>query len=176
MHELQIVPDKLVVEDKHVEDYPMDKPKIELDKQVIEDQHVKESSVTSINLLNCGTIIEDNNADIPFKQKGKGKLQLQELIIFYGNTKVSKLSNVSNLQIFSQNIRGLRNKIDKLIINRVSDEPHILYLSEDHLSMEIIQTIIIDNYNLGAYYCKKYVKCGGICIFIHKSYHFINMD
>jgi hypothetical protein len=46
MDGLKIVPDKLVVVDKHVADYPMDEPKIELDKQVIEDHHVKETSVT----------------------------------------------------------------------------------------------------------------------------------
>jgi hypothetical protein len=83
---------------------------------------------------------------------------------------------LSDLQIFSQNIRGSRNKIDELIINWENDAPHILCLSEHHLSTEIIQIIIIDNYNLGAYYCRKYAKCGGVCIFIHKSYQFINMD
>jgi hypothetical protein len=69
MDELKIVPDELVVVDKHVVDYPMDEPKNEFDKQVIEDQHVKETTVTSVNLLNCGTIIVDNNADIPVKSK-----------------------------------------------------------------------------------------------------------
>jgi hypothetical protein len=50
-------------------DMSVDEPKNELDKQLIEDYHVKETSVTSVNLLNCGTIIVDNNADIPFKSK-----------------------------------------------------------------------------------------------------------
>jgi hypothetical protein len=66
---LKIVPNKLVVEDKRVADYPMDEPKNKLDKQVIKDQRVKETSVTSVNLLICGTVIVDNNADIPFKSK-----------------------------------------------------------------------------------------------------------
>jgi hypothetical protein len=69
MDELKIVPDKLVVVDKHVADYPTDEPKTELHKQVTGDQHVKGTSVTSVNLLNCGTIIVDYNADIPFKSK-----------------------------------------------------------------------------------------------------------
>jgi hypothetical protein len=69
MDELKIVPDKLVVEDKHVDDYPMDELKNKLDKQVIENHHVKETSVTSVNLMNCGTIIVDSNADIPLKSK-----------------------------------------------------------------------------------------------------------
>jgi hypothetical protein len=86
------------------------------------------------------------------------------------------LGNVSKLQIFSQNIRGLGNKTDELIINWVNDVPHILCLSEYHLSTEIFQTIIVDNHNLGAYYCRKFTKFGGVCIFIHKSYQFINVD
>jgi len=60
------------------------------------------------------------------------------------------LGNESNLKIFAQNIRGLGNKIDELVINWVKDSPHILCLSEHHLSTEVIQSIIVDNYNLGA--------------------------
>jgi hypothetical protein len=36
MVELNLVPDKLVIEDKYVGDYPVDELKVELDKQVIE--------------------------------------------------------------------------------------------------------------------------------------------
>jgi hypothetical protein len=97
-------------------------------------------------------------------------------MIFYGNTKINKLGQGIQPPNFSQNIRGLGNKIDELIINWENDVPHILCLSEHHFSTKIIQTIIIDNYNLGAYYCRKYAKCVGVCIFIHKSYQFINMD
>jgi hypothetical protein len=82
--------------------------------------------------------------------------------------------NVSNLQIFYQNIRGLGNKIDELNINWVNVVHYIFCLSEHQLSTEVIQTIIIDNYNLSAYYCRKHAKCG-VCIFIHKSYQFVNM-
>jgi len=52
----------------------------------------------------------------------------------------------------------------------------MLCLSEHHLSTEIIQSITVDNYNLGAYYCRKFTKCGGVCTFLHKSYQFINVD
>lgn len=69
MEELKIVPDKLAVEDKYVVDYPVDELKIKPDKLVIEDQHVRENSVTSVKSLNCGTVIEDNNSDIPLKSE-----------------------------------------------------------------------------------------------------------
>jgi hypothetical protein len=62
------------------------------------------------------------------------------------------------------------------LMNWVKYPPHILCLSEHHLSTEVIQSIIVDNYNLGAYYCRKFTKCGGVCIFLHKSYQFINVD
>jgi len=85
------------------------------------------------------------------------------------------LGNEANLK-FAQNIRGLGKKIDELVINWVKDPPHMLCLSEHHLSTEVIQGISVDNYNLGAYYCRKLIKCGGVCIFLHKSYQFINVD
>jgi len=88
----------------------------------------------------------------------------------------ASLGNESNLKIFAQNIRGLDNKTDVLVINWVKNPPHIFCLSEYHLSTEVIQNIIVDNYNLGAYYCRKFTKCGGVCIFLHKSYQFINVD
>jgi hypothetical protein len=68
------------------------------------------------------------------------------------------------------------NKIEELNMNLVYDVPHILCLSEHHLSMEVIWIIIIDNYNWGAYCCRKHTKYGGVCIFIHKSYHFVEID
>jgi exonuclease III len=83
--------------------------------------------------------------------------------------------NIPNLQIFYQNIRSLGNKTDELNINWVNDVPHILCFTEHHLPTEVIQTTIIYNYNLRAYYCRKHIKCGGVCIFIHKSYHFVNI-
>jgi len=86
------------------------------------------------------------------------------------------LGNDCNLKIFTQNIRGLDNKTDEMVINWVKDPPHILRLSKHNLSTEVIQSIIVDNYNLGAYYCRNFVICGGICIFLHISYHFINVD
>jgi len=57
------------------------------------------------------------------------------------------LGNESNLKIYAQNIRDLGNKTDELVINWVKDTPHKLCLSEHHLSIEVIQSIIVDDYN-----------------------------
>jgi hypothetical protein len=81
----------------------------------------------------------------------------------------------SNLQSFSQNVRGLGNKIE-LVINWGNDAPHILCISEHHLTKEAILNLNIDNYKLGAFYCRKITKSGGVCIYICKSYQYINLD
>ena len=90
--------------------------------------------------------------------------------------KAVSLGSESNLRIFAQNIRGLGYKIDESVIKWGKDALHILCLSEHHLSTEVIQNIIVDNYKLGTYYCRKFTKCGGACLFLHKSYQFINAD
>jgi hypothetical protein len=73
----------------------------------------------------------------------------------------------TNLQIFSQNVRGLGKKIDELVINWGKDAPHILCMSEHHLTTEAILNLNIDNYKLGAYYCRKITKSGGVCMYIY---------
>jgi exonuclease III len=83
---------------------------------------------------------------------------------------------IFNLQIFSQNIGGLVKKTEELAINWPKDAPHILCLSEHHLPAEIIKNLSIESYKLGAFYCRKNIKCGGVCIYTHKSHQFINLD
>jgi hypothetical protein len=82
----------------------------------------------------------------------------------------------TKLKIFAQNIRGLGSKMDELLINCVKDPPHILCLSEHHSPSGIISSVSDDNYNLGAFYSRKINKCGGVCIFLHKSCQYINID
>jgi len=33
----------------------------------------------------------------------------------------------------------------------------------------------IQNYNLGAYYCRQLCEKGGVAIFVHNSLHFLNI-
>jgi exonuclease III len=49
-------------------------------------------------------------------------------------------------------------------------------MSEHHLTKEAILNLNIDNYKLGAYYCRKITKSGGVCICICKSYQYVNLD
>ena len=82
----------------------------------------------------------------------------------------------TKLKIFSQNIRGLGNKMDELLLYGVNDFPHVICLSEHHLTSEAIRSVTIDNYNLGAFYSRKIAKCGGVCILLHKSCQFTSID
>jgi len=82
----------------------------------------------------------------------------------------------SHLKIFAKNIRGLGNKIDELVLHWVQNPPHVICLSEHHFKTEALQGITVDNYNLGASYCRKLTKCGGVCIFLHKSCQFVKID
>jgi len=55
-----------------------------------------------------------------------------------------------SLKIFHQNIRGLGNKSNELHCHLHHDLPHILCLSEHHLSESELQLIHLTNYSLGA--------------------------
>jgi hypothetical protein len=58
------------------------------------------------------------------------------------------IGNEAKLNIFAQNIRGLGNKVDELVLNWVNDPPHILCLSEHHLSSEPDAPFILRRYTV----------------------------
>jgi hypothetical protein len=60
-----------------------------------------------------------------------------------------------SLKLFHQNIRGLGNKNYELYCHLYHDLPHILCLSEHHLSESELQLIHLTNYSLGSSYCRK---------------------
>jgi hypothetical protein len=78
-------------------------------------------------------------------------------------------NNKTNLSIFHQNIRGLFNKTDELITTWSTEAPHILCLSDHHLLNHEINNTWIQYYNLGASYCRKTKKGGGVGIFIQEN-------
>jgi exonuclease III len=79
--------------------------------------------------------------------------------------------------IFHQNIRGLNsNKLDELSISLSVDFSHTTCLTEHHIRINDIDTILLTNYNLGANFCRNVFKNGGVCIFIHESIQFTNIN
>jgi hypothetical protein len=76
------------------------------------------------------------------------------------------------LKVCHQNIRGLFGKTEQLLNSLLSDPPHLICLSEHHLKEYEIENILVDNYILGAKYCRSIYKKGGVCILIHSSIKF----
>jgi hypothetical protein len=76
--------------------------------------------------------------------------------------------NTNNLlKVCHQNIRGLLGKTEEFPSSLLFDPPHIICMTEHHLIDPEMDTILIDNYVLGAKHCRKIHKNWGVCIFIH---------
>ena len=127
----------------------------------LEDKGPSPSVTCNFNHLNKNSIPYQNQTTYTFnvKQKfSKGSKKLE-----FVNSKTI------NLKIFHQNIRGLRNKIDELNLHLLECIPQVQCFTEHHFKeFEIINTRI-NNYNLGAYYCRKTRKFGGVGIFVHDT-------
>jgi exonuclease III len=81
-----------------------------------------------------------------------------------------------HIKIFHQNIRGSGTKSSELISHLYPDYPHALCLTEHHLKHFQIKNISMENYNLGASYCRNQYEKGGVAIYIHKSMQYSNTD
>jgi hypothetical protein len=55
------------------------------------------------------------------------------------------------------------------------DPLHILCLTEHHLHLDELTSLHIDNYVLGAYYCRKTKHKGSVCMFIHNTKKFTTL-
>ena len=60
----------------------------------------------------------------------------------------------SNFKIFHQNVRGLIKNIDELSFSLSEIKPQVLCISEHHMRPEEINIINLDQYTLGAQYCR----------------------
>ena len=73
-----------------------------------------------------------------------------------------------NLTIYHQNIRGISNKTDEFQDSLYHNRPQVICLTEHHLKTEEITTINLDQYKLGAFFCRQEFKGGGVSIYISK--------
>jgi hypothetical protein len=70
----------------------------------------------------------------------------------------------------------MNNKIEELLTQWETDQPHVLCFTEHHLTKPEITCTIIKSYNLGIYYSHKFKKNGGVSIFVHQNLQFILID
>ena len=80
--------------------------------------------------------------------------------------------------IYHQNIWGIVNKTDEFLISFSLNAPQIICLTEHHLQTEQIHNVDLGQYTLGAAFCRKTYKHGGVCIYVSKNLQFntINLD
>ena len=79
-------------------------------------------------------------------------------------------------QIYHQNIQGLRRKSSELLNFLYPNLPHALCFTEHHFNQHEIELVQVDNYTLGASFCRNSFKMGGVCIFVNKNLNFIKVD
>jgi hypothetical protein len=85
----EVVLDKPSIEDEFIVDYPIGDLLTVPDKLVTENQYVDDTSINPVKSLNCGSVINDNNADISPKSKRIRKVPVTRTDDFYGNTQTS---------------------------------------------------------------------------------------
>ena len=88
------------------------------------------------------------------------------------------LDSSNSLYIFHQNIRGLRNKSEELILSFEMDNinPHILCLSEHHIEEQELLHLTLSGYELGSSFSHKHLQRGGVCIFVRKDLNANKID
>ena len=94
----------------------------------------------------------------------------------YSNTKDIIFNRSSKVTIYHQNVRGLGNKMGEFETHVLPLLPQIICLTKHHLSNQEIGNISINQYLLGAFYCKSSRKFGGVNIFVHESLTYSNID
>lgn len=111
---------------------------------------------------------------------GKNVLPLD---LYFKNNKKSSVTAhngySSFLTIFHQNICGIKNKINELIVSILEIKPHIICLTEHHLCDTDSNSSFlpnIPNYKLAAIYSRTKLKGGGVCIYILDSFEYTYVD
>jgi exonuclease III len=82
------------------------------------------------------------------------------------------------IHVYHQNIRGISNKNDEFLASLCYNRPQIICLTEHHLKTQEINNTNLDQYKLGASFCRKKYKYGGVCIYVSKTLQFsvINLE
>ena len=93
------------------------------------------------------------------------------------NGKIVRNDDINNrFSIYHQNIRGLNGKINELLLSLPTEAPILICLTKHHLKDYELANTHIPKYKLGAKYCRKNLKQGGVCIYVSESTKFSNIN
>jgi hypothetical protein len=131
----------------------------------------------NLNLINndCNSnttsLLNNTNASL-------GEIQYTNKLYSTNNKCNSKKNeDIKDLfMIFHQNIRGLKGKTEELMISLHKQLPNVICLSEHHMTDHEIDAVHIPKYKLGAKFCRKKLKNGGVCIYIQQDLKFATIN
>jgi hypothetical protein len=79
----------------------------------------------------------------------------------------SDLKDISNnLNVYHQNVRGLRSKLSQLSNILFSELPHIICITEHQIKDIEMYTMTIEYYKLSTKFCRHQYKNSGVCIYM----------
>jgi exonuclease III len=88
-----------------------------------------------------------------------------------------KNDDINNqFMIYHQNNRSLKGKINEFLLSLPAEVPHLICFTEHNLKDYELVNTHIPKYKLGANCCRKNLKQGGVCIYVHESLKFTNIN
>ena len=129
-------------------------------------------TIDNDKLISCSVPTHLNvNPSLDYDKQHKNHNQLPN-----GHTRYTDnhKDNEGKFTLLHQNIRGIANKTDELLISLSPNPPQIICLTEHHLRKEQINNICLDHYTLGTAFCRKIHKHGGVCIMCIRTYSIIS--
>ena len=84
--------------------------------------------------------------------------------------------NCDFIKIYHQNIRNLRNKTQELLSPLHPYLPHVISLTEHHRYTQEVGYVNMENYTIGAQFCRSDYQRGGVIIYVHSGLNFANID
>ena len=133
-------------------------------------------TIDNDKLISCSVPTHLNvNPSLDYDKQHKNHNQLPNGHTHYTD---NHKDNEGKFTLLHQNIQGIANKTNELLISLSPNPPQIICLTEHHLQKEQINNIRLDQYTLGAAFCRKIHKNGGVCIYVHKNlqYNTININ
>jgi hypothetical protein len=116
-----------------------------------------------------------NSFLLPDKASGHShKSYLSDQRSIHKNCKDKK--KFCKFSVYHQNVRGLRHKLDELLLSLSPNLPQVLCITEHHLTNAELDGLLIPQYDLGGNFCRKLYRCGGVCIFIRENIAFTKLD